>query len=228
MSTYVILQSAPCTSLLIFWQPFYTDVVFDVLPLYTCSAPAMGGDNFIASSWHVYNVLAITRPNILETLAASDWGHNMFDLAGSYFKRPLLFLNKNDQPVFNFSRRAITGNEQFPRSKASSPITNRQAEALDAFHFIADQNKLRLGSRAGDMRFVNNFAVLHSRGPFEDSEQSKRHVMRMWLRNDELAWDVPEGIRKDWERTYEQNEDVTARQDLSKSFAQLGGSGKCS
>jgi len=37
---------------------------------------------------------------------------------------------------------------------------------------------------------------LHGRNAFEDSDESKRYFLRLWLRNPERAWDIPEGLRK--------------------------------
>ncbi len=35
----------------------------------------------------------------------------------------------------------------------------------------------------GDMQFVNNYAILHSRTDFEDFEEpdQRRHLLRLWL-----------------------------------------------
>lgn len=54
----------------------------------------------------------------------------------------------------------------------------------------------------GDMRFINNFSILHSRDEFQDSARNKRHVLRLWLRNDDLGWSIPEGLRLAWERVF--------------------------
>ena len=208
-------------------QPFHADVVCDVLALYTKSVPATGGEHFLASSWHIYNALAASRPDLLATLSASDWIHNTFNDAAPHYRKPILFLNKSQPPILNFSRRMITGNEQFPRPKDAPPITSTQAEALDAVHFIADNSKVQLEAKAGDITFVNNLAILHCRAAFKDSDSAKRHVLRMWLRNDKLAWDIPEGLRDLWEDTYGSKDHVPEDWDLTRPFKRLGKSDKC-
>ena len=35
--------------------------------------------------------------------------------------------------------------------------------------------------RRGDMQFVNNFVILHSRSEYRDGTDAKRHLVRLWL-----------------------------------------------
>jgi hypothetical protein len=48
---------------------------------------------------------------------------------------------------------------------------------------------------ADDLTFINNFTVLHAREGFQDSEQNKRYLVHMWLKNKELAWKLLEELR---------------------------------
>jgi hypothetical protein len=43
--------------------------------------------------------------------------------------------------------------------------------------------------RKGDIQFLNNFTVLHSRTEYRDGPDRKRHLVRYWI-------DVPNGKRK--------------------------------
>ena len=52
-------------------QPFHTDAG-DIVALFSLSKSAAGGESKLASTWRVYNELAKTRPDIINTLA-SDW-----------------------------------------------------------------------------------------------------------------------------------------------------------
>lgn len=51
---------------------------------------------------------------------------------------------------------------------------------------------------------MNNLTVLHRREAFEqrDGEQ-KRHLVRLYLRNKDLGWELPEVLRKDWDDAFE-------------------------
>jgi len=53
-------------------QPFHTDVC-DILAMYVQELAAEGGQFQIASSGHIYNEVAASRPDVIHTLAASDW-----------------------------------------------------------------------------------------------------------------------------------------------------------
>jgi len=71
-------------------------------------------------------------------------------------------------------------------------MTERQAEALDMVHFTAVKNQLCVSGQKGDIILVNNLAVMHARSAFNDGPGQKRHVMRLWLRNEELTWAKPD------------------------------------
>lgn len=79
-------------------------------------------------------------------------------------------------------------------------MTEAQAEALDAVHFTAEKHCIALDCKSGDMQFWNNLAILHSREGFTDEKRSdnkepqKRHLLRLWLRNNENPWRSPWAI----------------------------------
>jgi len=81
-------------------------------------------------------------------------------------------------------------------------MSEEQAEALDCVHFTAVQHQLTMRLRVGDIQLINNLAVFHARNGFRDREGQRRHIMRLWLRNEELAWKTPEGLRRTWEEKY--------------------------
>jgi len=77
-------------------------------------------------------------------------------------------------------------------------MTERQAEALDIVHFTAVENHLSISAQKGDILLINNLAIMHARGAFVDGPAGsgqQRHVMRLWLRNEELAWSKPEFVK---------------------------------
>lgn len=52
-------------------QVFHTDAG-DIISLFCLNPAAHGGESYISSSWHVYNILARTRPDLIHTLS-EDW-----------------------------------------------------------------------------------------------------------------------------------------------------------
>jgi hypothetical protein len=53
---------------------FHTDVG-DIISLLCLGTAAEGGCSQLASSWHIYNELAATRPDLIKTMA-EDWPHD--------------------------------------------------------------------------------------------------------------------------------------------------------
>ena len=60
----------------------------------------------------------------------------------------------------------------------------------------------------GDMLFINNHAILHSREAFADApgEAPPRHLVRMWLKNPDMAWTLPRELQEGNSRIYDDNE----------------------
>jgi hypothetical protein len=59
-------------------------------------------------------------------------------------------------------------------------------EAMELVDTLANSDRFRLDMdfRPGDIQFLNNRVVLHSRTDFEDypEPERKRHLLRLWLR----------------------------------------------
>lgn len=88
-------------------------------------------------------------------------------------------------------------------------MTEEQAEALDMVHFTAKKNSFSVQLERGDMYFLNNFAVFHARGAFTDDEDEagqKRHMLRLWLRNEKYAWKTPDCLKDSWFNVYGESE----------------------
>ena len=71
------------------------------------------------------------------------------------------------------------------RFEECPPLTPQQDELLALVDRLAGRPDLHFSFslEQGDMVFVNNYAVAHSRSSFEDYEEEgrKRHLMRLWL-----------------------------------------------
>lgn len=92
-----------------------------------------------------------------------------------YTTRPLLYYTPatSDHPsnlIIQYARRTFTGFQALPRSPDIPPITEAQAEALDALHYTAERTALGLDFRQGDIQYINNLSIFHARDGFEDSD----------------------------------------------------------
>lgn len=113
----------------------------------------------------------------------------------TYFMRSILSL-EDGKPILNFERRALLGSTCSPRSPTIPAADESQKEALDIVQMLARKFQLSTKMQRGDMRFINNLALLHSRDSFVDNESSKRHLIRLWLQREEgeTGWKTPEAM----------------------------------
>lgn len=117
--------------------------------------------------------------------------------------RPVLQYH-DGKMIMNFGRTALMGSASHPRDQSLPQLTPIQIEALDAIEAIAKATQLEMTTMAGDMHFINNFAVLHRREGFVNGQKAheKRHLVRMRLRDEELGWAVPEELQSEWTKAF--------------------------
>ncbi|EDR11252.1 uncharacterized protein LACBIDRAFT_233103 [Laccaria bicolor S238N-H82] len=182
-------------------QVFHTDVG-DLIALMALATAEEGGTSRISSGARVYNELAATRPDLIHTLSEL-WPLDRFVFGGDpgYTTRPVLYY-EDGHVIIQYSRRHFTGYGQQKRSQNIPPITEAQAEALDAVHFLAEKYSLGLNFQKGDIQYINSMGLLHARDSFKDSAEKTRHLIRLWLRNDEFAWRTPKPLEPIWTRLY--------------------------
>lgn len=85
------------------------------------------------------------------------------------------------------------------------PLSSDQKRALGIVSEVADKFRLRLDVRPGDMIFINQWSTLHSRDKYVDAKDDdgpRRHLVRLHLRNPELAWPIPESMRVPMEKAF--------------------------
>ncbi|KAF5673940.1 putative family oxidoreductase [Fusarium denticulatum] len=154
-------------------QVFHTDSG-DIVSLFCLETALEGGASRIASTWRVYNELAKTRPDLIHTLSQNWDVENFANPNKKFTTRPLLYhQNATDtlpeRVALQYARRYFVGFGALPRSHDIPPITEAQAEALDALHFLGDKLSVSTNFAKGDMQFINNLAVFHARDAFTDS-----------------------------------------------------------
>jgi hypothetical protein len=161
---------------------FHTDLS-DLVGLLCLRAAKSGGRSRIAASATVHNEILRTHPEYLPLLYRGF----------PYIKREAV---ESERPVTGFvpvfgvqdgvlSSRVIRERIDSAYRRLGQPMTELERGALDCFAAIAgsEQVCLTMELRPGDMQFVNNYAILHSRTSYEDGESpdQKRHLLRLWL-----------------------------------------------
>ncbi|GAB1317294.1 Taurine hydroxylase-like protein SAT17 like [Madurella fahalii] len=197
-------------------KPFHTDTVTDCLCLFSQNLAKTGGRSVMASAWTVYNELAATRPDLIHVLSAPDWPFDTFFRNPDHYTRPILF-HHHGKIIMSFSRRLLVGHPPLEQRTPGIPgLTEAQAEALDAVHFVARRHEFSPRMERGDLRFINNMAVLHRREAFTNSDDGNgdggaaavavRHLVRVWLNNEMMCWKLPRPLRIAWARIFEDEE----------------------
>ena len=68
-------------------------------------------------------------------------------------------------------------------------LSEGELEALNYMEEVSNRPDVRLDfpMAPGDLLFVNNCLILHTRTAFEDSDKPelRRHLLRLWLRQDD-------------------------------------------
>ncbi|KAF3912455.1 hypothetical protein ABW20_dc0103813 [Dactylellina cionopaga] len=192
---------------------FHTDVG-DILGLYAVELPASGGETLLASSSQAYNELAASRPDLLHELV-QKWAffHSQnYQLDGT----PLLNNAPGDKLVFNYSRIPVTGFRTEGPNPTLPPPSEKRLEAMDLINKIMTKNAFAPPRERGDILYFNNLCLMHARNAFDLDETgkplpSKRHLIKLVLRDPELKWDMPEYLKSLDKHVYEGNRDDGSR-----------------
>lgn len=129
---------------------------------------------------------------------------------------PLVTNAAGDKLVFQFSRLPITGFRSEGANPTLPPPTPKRLEAMTLVEELAWRHCLALPGQPGDIAFINNLCLMHARSAFDlDVEgnplPSKRHLVKLMLRDPELTWNLPESLSWYSERTYGPNKDDGGR-----------------
>ncbi len=163
---------------------YHTDSC-DIVGLLCLKTSRSGGESRIVSSVSLYNAMMEQRPDLAAELFhpfPTDRRGEVPDGAQTWF----------DVPVFNWLDGSLTTIYvgQYIRSAQKNcpgarPLTAREEEALAMLDALSNDPRfcLQMEFRPGDMQFLHNHQILHSRTDFEDwpEPEKKRHLLRLWL-----------------------------------------------
>ncbi len=78
-------------------------------------------------------------------------------------------------------------------------MTEAQIEELEVRNFTESHHNPQIHLKRGDFQLINDLAVLYTRYEFSNTSDKQRHMVRMWLRNEEQAWQVEESLNKEFD-----------------------------
>jgi len=164
-------------------QNFHIDRC-DLVALLCLRRAKSGGLSTIVSSMAVHNAMAERRPDLLERLYRPfpvDRRGEVPEGKGPFYEAPVFNAHHGYVSVL-YSRLHIGSSQRFPEARRLTP---EDYEALDMLTELAGDPELRLDMnfRPGDIQFLHNHTILHSRSAYEDwpQEGRKRHLLRLWL-----------------------------------------------
>lgn len=162
---------------------FHTDSC-DLVGLF-CVRPAKeGGLSSISSSATIYSEMRRRRPELAELLSRPihiDRKGEIPEGKGPWYRMPVF--NHHAGCITTYYARDFFDGAQ--RHEGVPPVSREQTEAMDLFEDLAARQDIRLDMelRPGDMQFVHNHQIVHSRTGYEDhpDPERKRHLLRLWL-----------------------------------------------
>ncbi|KAK3359441.1 hypothetical protein B0T25DRAFT_98544 [Lasiosphaeria hispida] len=189
---------------------WHSDMGVDILALHVRALAEDGGDTYIASSRTIYEELLKSHPQVVEVLSQSDWPVQISGNPPRHILAPLLEVHEGNIMISvdpgRLGLHPVTVKEGLGSSIPS--LAPAQRDALDVLSALASEHRLRLDTKPGDMIFINNWTLLHARDPYVDSDNGpRRHLVRLWLRNSKLAWNVPQSMKAPWEAAFGPNGD---------------------
>jgi hypothetical protein len=169
--------------------PFHNDST-DVVALLCLQQAKTGGASRIVSSSALHNEILARRPDLWAVLCEPF----CVDRRGEegpgqrpYYTTPC-FTRFEGRLFARYNRTFIESAQRFPEVPR---LTDAQREALDTMDALCGDPAFHFDMQfePGDMQFLCNYVVLHSRGAYEDwpEPERKRHLLRLWLRTPGFA-----------------------------------------
>ncbi len=160
---------------------FHTDAC-DYVGLLCLQTSKSGGASRVASSVTVYNTMLQRRPELVEALCGDYYRSRSGEISPGdlpYFKQPIFTFHEGYFSATGAGA-VIDKAQQLPGVPKFTPV---QKEAIEVYRQTVDEVALDIGFGRGDIQFLNNFVMLHTRREYQDwaEPERKRHLLRLWL-----------------------------------------------
>jgi len=163
---------------------YHTDSV-DIVGLLCLKTARSGGESFIASSMTLYNEVLARRPDLVPALFEpypTDRRGEVPEGMQPWFDMPIFHWHANRLSCIYVRQYIESAQELFPEARR---LTRAQVEAMDLMDELLNDPQIHLSMAflPGDMQFLHNHQILHSRNDFENwpEPERHRHLLRLWL-----------------------------------------------
>ena len=173
----------------------------DIVGLLCVARSLEGGESDIASNHLLFNVLQEEQPDVVETLTQPIW---YFDRKGEvsrgqnqYTKQAVFYLEPgpNGRLYTKYDPYFVHSLKRFSDIGEIPPLSEAQQKAARVLEETCQRLALHMILEVGDIQFLSNQHVLHSRTAYKDhpAPLPRRHLMRLWLSTpeDEGGWKLP-------------------------------------
>lgn len=173
----------------------------DIVGLLCVARALEGGESDIVSVHHVFNTLQREHPDVVKTLCEPIW---YWDRKGEisagqepYMRQSIFFKETGPDgrlyckwdPVY------VNSLTRFSDAGAIPPLSPAQVKAAQVLEETCMRLALHMVLEVGDIQFLSNSQVLHSRTAYKDCPPPapRRHLMRLWLATpeNEGGWKLP-------------------------------------
>ncbi len=169
----------------------------DFVGLMCMQTSKSGGESRVASAVTLYNRMLARRPDLVEELSKDFYWTRHGEVPPG---QPPWYT----QPVFCFAQGYFSarGVSAFILKAQGlpgvPPFTPLQKEAMALYREIVPQCAADIPFEQGDIQFLHNHVILHSRNAFEDWPEParKRHLYRLWLAAGKDSRPVPKAVRQ--------------------------------
>ncbi len=174
---------------------FHTDGC-DYVGLLCLQTPMSGGESRIASSVTVYNTMLKRRPELVEALCGDYYRSRSGEVSPGdlpYIKQPIFTFHEGYFSAAGVGA-VIDKAQQIPGVPKFTPA---QKEAVEVYRQTVEEVALDIDFARGDIQFLNNFVMLHTRREYRDwpEPNRKRHLLRLWL-HDPAGRPIPKAQRE--------------------------------
>jgi hypothetical protein len=164
---------------------FHADTC-DVVCLMVLRVAKSGGLSRFCSSIAIHDETARMRPDLLDVLYQPfylSWKGQERPGEPSWYEQPM-FTKADGKLASRFIPQHVIGYNADP-VPGLPPLTDLQREAIEYILQLANDPRFygEMMFEPGDMQFMNNHVMWHSRTEFEDYEapDRRRHLLRLWL-----------------------------------------------
>lgn len=163
---------------------YHTDSV-DIVGLLCLKTAKAGGESFLASSMTVYNEVRRRRPELLPALFLpfpTDRRGEVPEGMKPWFDMPVYHWFEGRLTCIYVRQYIESAQQLFP---GATRLTADQVAAMDLMDELVNDPAIHLSMAflPGDMQFLHNHQILHSRNDFENwpEPERHRHLLRLWL-----------------------------------------------